>query len=244
MRNIIVTGASRGIGLAIANRLAMGGDRVIAIARSQTEELAQLKEKTHELGCGAVHFAPFDLGDIDDIPALVRSFRKEFGELDGLVNNAGIGTSGLLATMHNSQIEKLFRLNVFSPVVMTKYVVRSMMTRNSGRVVNIASVIAFQGYSGLSVYGATKAAAVGFTRSLAREVGGLGITVNAVAPGFMSTEMTRELDEGQRATVARRSALRRLADPGDVADAVEFLLSEKARNITGTVLTVDAGSLS
>jgi 3-oxoacyl-[acyl-carrier protein] reductase len=244
MRNIIVTGASRGIGLAIASRLARGGDRVIAIARSQTDELAQLKETTHSLGRGAVHFAPFDLGDIDGIPALVRNFRQDFGRLDGLVNNAGIGTSGLLATMHNAQIEKLFRLNIVSPAVMTKYVVRSMMTSKSGRVVNVASVIAFQGYSGLSIYAATKAASVGFTRSLAREVGGLGITVNAVAPGFMNTEMTKKFGADQRATVARRSALRRLADPEDVADAVEFLLSDKARNITGTVLTVDAGSLA
>src|SRR5208282_5135710 len=143
-----------------------------------------------------------------------------------------------------AQIQQLCHLNIVSPAVLTKHVVRSMMLRKSGRIVNIASVIAFNGYSGLSVYGATKAAAIGFTRSLAREVGLFGITVNAVAPGFMETEMTKGLDAEGRDKVVRRSALRRLADPDDVADTVEFLMSDKARNITGTVVTVDAGNLA
>jgi 3-oxoacyl-[acyl-carrier protein] reductase len=121
-------------------------------------------------------------------------------------------------------------------------VVRSMMIERAGRIVNIASVVSSTGYSGLSAYAATKASLVGFTRSLAREVGPLGITVNAIAPGFVDTEMTQELDQEERDRIVRRSALRRLAAPGDVAGAVEFLLSEKARNITGTTLTVDAGN--
>ena len=116
-----------------------------------------------------------------------------------------------------------------------------MMAGRGGRIVNVASIVSFTGYSGLSVYGATKAAMVGFTRSLAREVGPLDITVNAVAPGFVDTEMTAGLGEQQREQIMRRSALRRLAGVSDIADAVEFLLSDKARNITGTVLTVDAG---
>ena len=168
--------------------------------------------------------------------------RKEFGPIYGLVNNAALGTDGVLATMHNSQIEQLVRLNTLSPIVLTKYVVRSMMAEGGGRIVNIASIVGFTGYSGLSVYGATKASMIGFTRSLAREVGRLGITVNAVAPGFIDTEMTQGLDGEQREQVARRSALRRLAEVDDVAEAVEFLLGDKAQNITGTVLTVDAGS--
>jgi 3-oxoacyl-[acyl-carrier protein] reductase len=117
-----------------------------------------------------------------------------------------------------------------------------MMAQGSGRIVNITSVVASTGYSGLSAYSATKASLIGFTRSLAREVGKLGITVNAVAPGFIDTEMTHSLTDGERAKIARRSALQRLADIDDVANAVAFLISDKARNITGTVLTVDAGN--
>ena len=189
-----------------------------------------------------MHFRPFDLGNLSEIPDLVRGVRNEFGAIYGLVNNAGLGTSGLLATMPNAQIERVVRLNTVAPLILTKYVVRSMMVDGVGRIVNIASIVGTTGYNGLSVYGATKASIVGFTRSLAREVGPLGITVNAVAPGFMDTEMTRDLGERQREQVVRRSALRRLADVDDVANAVEFLLGDKAKNITGTVLTVDAGS--
>ena len=134
------------------------------------------------------------------------------------------------------------RLNTVSAIIMTKYAVRSMMATGGGRIVNVASITGFTGYSGLSVYAATKASIIGFTRSLAREVGPLGINVNAVAPGFLDTEMTGSLNVEQRDQIARRSALHRLAEVDDVADAVEFLLSDKAKNITGTVLTVDAGN--
>ena len=126
--------------------------------------------------------------------------------------------------------------------MLTKYVVRSMMSEGAGRIVNVASIIGSTGYSGLSVYAATKASMIGFTRSLAREVGRLGINVNAVAPGFIDTDMTHGLAGEQRQKVVRRSALRRLAEVEDVANAVEYLLSDKARNVSGTVLTVDAGA--
>ena len=244
MRNILITGASRGVGLAMARRFATNGDRVIAIARHETDEIAQLQRELEALGKGELHFKCFDLSDIEAIPELVRKLSQAYGPIDGLVNNAASGASGLLANMNNVQIEKLCRLNIVSPVVLTKYVARGMMTRKSGRIVNIASVIAFSGVSGLSVYGATKSATIGFTRSLAREVGSLGITVNAVAPGFMETEMTKDLADDDRHKVVRRSALGRLVEPNDVADAVEFLMSDKARNITGTVVTVDAGNLA
>jgi 3-oxoacyl-[acyl-carrier protein] reductase len=144
--------------------------------------------------------------------------------------------------MHDSQIAQLVRLNTLSPMVLTKYVVRSMMADRGGQVVNIASIVGFTGYKGLSAYGATKASLIGFTRSLAREVGPMGIKVNAVAPGFVDTDMTSGLKEEERQRIARRSALRRLADIEDIANAVEFLLSDRAKNITGTVITVDAGN--
>ena len=127
-------------------------------------------------------------------------------------------------------------------MVLTKYVVRAMMADGGGRIVNISSVTASNGYSGLSVYAATKASLLGFTRSLAREVGRMGVTVNAVAPGFVETDMTQGMTAEQRETIARRSALKRLVDVDDVANAVEFLLDDRSKNITGTVLTVDAGN--
>jgi 3-oxoacyl-[acyl-carrier protein] reductase len=242
MRNVIVTGGSRGLGLGIVLKLAAEGYAVIAVARKQTNELASAMADTGRANTGSVRFVPFDLGQIDGIPELVRSLRKEFGPIYGLVNNAAIGFDGTLAIMHNSQIEQLVRMNTLSPIVLTKYVVRSMMAEGEGRIVNVASIIGFTGYSGLSVYGATKASMIGFTRSLAREVGRRGINVNAVAPGFLETKMTEGLDDEQRQQIARRSALRRLPAIEDVANAVEFLIGNKSSSITGTVLTVDAGS--
>jgi 3-oxoacyl-[acyl-carrier protein] reductase len=191
---------------------------------------------------GALHFRPFDLSEVDAIQPFVKSMRDEFGAIYGLINNAGIGTEGLLATMHNTEIEALLRVNVLSPMVLTKYVVRHMMADGAGRIVNMSSVIATTGYNGLSVYGATKAAATGFTRSLAREVGKVGITVNAIAPGFIETELTGSLSDDQRKRIAGRSALRRLPGADDVARMVEYLLGEGGRNVTGTVFTIDAGN--
>src|SRR5208283_690956 len=126
----------------------------------------------------------------------------------------------VLAIMRNSDIEQLVRLNTLSPIILTKYVVRSMIADGGGRIVNVASIVGFTGYNGLSVYGATKASMLGFTRSLAREVGRMGVNVNAVAPGFLDTDMTQGLDETQRAQIARRSALRKLPALEDVAEAV------------------------
>jgi 3-oxoacyl-[acyl-carrier protein] reductase len=239
MRNVLVTGGSRGIGLAIARRLTASGYHVTAVARRESDDL---RRAVHEVGGDRLRFKPFDLSEIDAIPAFVKTLRDEFGAIYGLVNNAGTSTEGLLATMRNSDIEAQIRLNVLSPAILTKYVVRHMMADGAGRIVNISSIIASTGYNGLSVYGATKAAATGLTRSLAREVGKLGITVNAIAPGFIHTELTKGLSEEDRQRIASRSALRRLPEARDVAAMVEFLLGEGGRNITGTVLTVDAGN--
>jgi 3-oxoacyl-[acyl-carrier protein] reductase len=241
-KTVIVTGGSRGLGLAIALKLESAGYNVVAIARHESEQLKCAARRESKERAGSLHFKAFDLEHTADIPALIKQLRKEFGPIGGLVNNAALGTSGILATMHDSRIDRLVRLNTVSAIIMTKYAVRSMMSSGGGRIVNVASITGFTGYSGLSVYGATKASIIGFTRSLAREVGPLGINVNAVAPGFLDTEMTGSLNADQRDQIARRSALHRLPEVDDVADAVEFLLSDKARNITGTVLTVDAGN--
>lgn len=241
-KTIVVTGGSRGLGLAIATRLASAGCQVVAIARHESDQLKCAMHRNNPRQESSLVFRPFDLEDTSAIPGLIKELRKELGPIDGLVNNAALGASGVLATMHDSQIGRLVRLNTVSTMLMTKYVVRSMMAAGGGRVVNVASIAGFTGYSGLSVYSATKASIIGFTKSLAREVGPLGINVNAVAPGFLDTEMTDSLSGDHREQIARRSALHRLAAVDDVANAVEFLLSDKARNITGTVITVDAGN--
>ena len=242
MRNVVVTGGSRGLGLGIARRLVEAGYRAIAVARKETPVLASAMEHAERERPGSFAFVPFDLAEIDDLSRLVKRLRNDYGPIYGLVNNAAVGFDGALAIMRTAQIEQLVRLNTLSPIVLTKYVVRAMMADGGGRIVNVASIIGFTGYSGLSVYGATKASMLGFTRSLAREVGRMGVNVNAVAPGFVETDMTQGLDEARREQIARRSALRRLPDVDDVANAVEFLLGDKAKSITGTVLTVDAGN--
>jgi 3-oxoacyl-[acyl-carrier protein] reductase len=168
--------------------------------------------------------------------------RKDFGPLYGLINNAGLGTSGMLSNMLDRDVQRLVQLNTVSPILLSKYAVRSMMLQREGRIINIASIVAATGYSGLSVYSATKASLIGFTRSLAREVGQFGVTVNALAPGFVDTEMTHELTDAQREKIARRSALHRMPEPIDVARSAAYLLSEGGRNITGTVITIDAGN--
>ncbi|HUE66021.1 MAG TPA: SDR family NAD(P)-dependent oxidoreductase [Rhizomicrobium sp.] len=239
MRNVLVSGGTRGLGLAVARRLAKDGFAVYAIGRKESPalEAAIAKEPA-----GRLNFVPFDLLNIDVIPGLIRELKAEHGSFHGLVNNAALGTGGLLSSMHDSEIEKLVRLNTLSPIILTKYVIRAMMAAGGSRIVNISSVAGLTGYTGLSAYSATKASMLGFTRALAREAGPLGITVNAVAPGFMETGMTEEMDEAGREKIAGRSALKRLADVEDVANAVSFLMSDAARNITGTVITVDAGN--
>jgi 3-oxoacyl-[acyl-carrier protein] reductase len=237
-RAVVVTGGSRGLGLAMTATLARAGFDVVAIARKRSAELAALEGEQ----AGRIRFVAWDLGETGSLGELSRKVRELHGGIWGLVNNAGIGTAGVLSTLPDGKIEDLVRLNVLSPITLTKYLARPMMTAGCGRIVNIASIVADTGYSGLSAYGATKAALIGFTRSLARELGSLGITVNAVAPGFVPTDMTHGLDKTQRERVARRSALGRLAHVQDVANAVEFLMGDKAASITGTVLTVDAGN--
>jgi 3-oxoacyl-[acyl-carrier protein] reductase len=249
MRNVVVTGGSRGIGLAIARKLAASGYCVIAVARKRTDELdaaiaraAQADGAETGKGGGAIQFAPFDLGNIDGIQRFVAGLRKSHGPIYGLVNNAAVGAAGTLALMSNAKLAELVHINTLAPMVLTKYVVRGMMADGGGRIVNVASIVAFTGYSGLAVYSATKASIVGFTRALAREVGRMGVNVNAVAPGFLETDMTAGMTDEHRAKVARRSALPRPPTVEDVSDAVAFLMGDGAGSITGTVLTVDAGS--
>lgn len=243
-RNVIVTGGSRGLGLGIVRKLLDRGFHVIAVARSKSDALRELEQEAHSGAEQTLRFAACDLGNLEQIPALIKRIRDDAGPIFGLVNNAGISAEGVLATMPDADIERLVRVNTLSPILLTKYVVRSMMADGGGSIVQVASIAASTGFSGLAAYSATKAALVGFTHSLAREVGRIGIRVNAVAPGFVATDMTQSMTEEARKSIERRSALKRMAEVEDIADGVEFLLSERAKNITGTVLTIDAGGTS
>src|SRR3546814_45054 len=203
-----------------------------------TQPLRMLLEQYPE----TLAFHPFDMADVDGIHGLVKAITGAHGQIYGLVNNAAIGLDGVLGTMHNSDIERALRINTLAPIVLTKYVSRSMMLNRRGRVINISSIIATTGFSGLAAYAASKAALEGFTRSLARELGRMNITVNAVAPGYMQTDMTLGLEGEKLQSIMRRSPLRRLATPEDVEGAVAYLLGPDSAAVTGTILTVDAGS--
>lgn len=237
MKNIVmVTGASRGLGLAISSRLAANGYKVLAIARSESPELKTL------CASGSVFFERFDLANTDKIHAWIGELTERHGRIYGLVNNAAIGADGVLATMHERDIAHSLRVNLQSPIVLTKYVSRSMLLGGAGRIINISSIIGSTGFSGLSVYAATKAGLIGFTKSLSRELGKVGITVNCVAPGYMDTDMTKGIAPDKLLAIKRRSPLGKLATVESVADSVSFLLGSGGDMINGTTLTVDAGS--
>jgi 3-oxoacyl-[acyl-carrier protein] reductase len=234
---VIITGASKGLGLAISQQAAANGYAVIAIARQLSEPLRALQQAYPQL----VNFHAADLADLDKIPELCKQLIKQYGRPYALINNAAAAHDGVLATMPNSAIEHLMRLNIQAPILLSKYLMRSMLLNRKGRIINISSIIAKTGFNGLSVYAASKAALEGFSKSLAREVGKAGITVNCVAPGYMQTDMTSSLQGEKLESVKRRSPLGKLATVDDAAFMVMYLLSSQASAITGTVMTVDAG---
>lgn len=235
---IVVTGSSKGLGLAVCKRLLNENYKVVGIARSKSEEFKQLEEEFKE----KLFYVKYDFNNIKDIHDLVKSIKKEYGHIYGLINNAAVGHDGVLGTMHESQISELIRVNIEAPILFTKYASRSMLMKLRGRVINIGSIIGSTGFNGLSVYGATKSAMQGFTKSLARELGKANITVNTIAPGYMQTAMTAGLQGEKLESIKRRSPLGHLATVDDVAGTVVYLLSSDAKNVTGTTITVDAGS--
>lgn len=237
-KTVVVTGAASGLGLAISELLVQEGYRIVGIGRREREGFLELKNKHRE----DMDFLVYDLSDTSGIRHLAKQIVTAHGPIYGLVNNAALGHDGVLATMHETQISEAIRVNVEAPILLTKYLSRSMLMQRHGRIVNVSSIIAETGFNGLSVYGATKSSMIGFTKSLARELGKAGITVNALAPGFMHTDMTSGLDEKFLESIVRRSPMRALANVKDAAFAVKFLLSDEAKMITGTTLTVDAGS--
>jgi 3-oxoacyl-[acyl-carrier protein] reductase len=233
---VMVTGARRGLGLAISQRLAADGYKVLAVARSDSTELNALCEDE------SVIFEPFDLAETNKIHTWIVDLTKKHGRIYGLVNNAAIGADGVLATMHEHDVAQSLLVNLQSPIVLTKYVSRSMLLGGAGRIINISSIIGSTGFSGLSVYAATKAGLIGFTKSLSRELGKANITVNCVSPGYLDTDMTRGIAPAKLETIKRRSPSGKLASVESVAASVSFLLGEDGKMINGTTITVDAGS--
>ena len=237
-KTVVMTGVSRGLGLAVARRLAADpGYRLIGLSRSRTPDFAALEEAAPD----RVHHRVFDVAEIDAIPALIREITETHGPIYGLVNNAAIATDGVLATMHATDIARVLRINLEAPLTFCKYASRSMLAAHEGRIVSISSIIASTGFNGLAVYGASKAGLEGMTRSLSRELGKKGITVNCVAPGYMETEMTAGLNDRQFEQIRRRAPLG-LARPEDTAGAVMYLLGPDGARTSGTVITVDGGS--
>ncbi|MDX1695603.1 MAG: SDR family oxidoreductase [Ketobacteraceae bacterium] len=236
-RVVLVTGGNRGLGFAIVQSLVEAGYSVIAAARSCTPELEQfMAENSH------VDYEPLDLADRRALHQWSKSFVEKHGAPYALINNAAIAHDGVLGTMHESQIEEVIAVNVTATLLLTKYISRSMLRNRIGRIVNVSSIIASTGFNGLSVYAASKAALNGFTKSLSRELGKINITVNAVAPGYMETNMSAGINDTQLDQIRRRSALKRLAKTSEVASTVKYLLSDEAGAITGTILTIDAGN--
>ena len=236
-RIALVTGASRGIGQAIAKRLANEGYVVIGTATSE-KGAAAVNDYLQELGgAGRV----LNVQDTEQINQLFDSIEKEFGNVQVLVNNAGITQDGLLMRMDDNAWERVLDVNLTSVFRTSKRAIKGMMKARQGRIINITSVVAAMGNAGQTNYTASKAGIEGFTRSLAREIGSRQITVNCVAPGFIDTDMTSELDEALIQSMLNAVPLARLGKPEDIAAAVNFLASEEAGYITGTVLDVNGG---
>ena len=233
----LVTGASRGIGAAIADTLAAQGAKVIGTATSESGAAAIGERLAPHGGAGRV----LDVADGAQVEALIETIGKEFGAIGILVNNAGITRDNLLMRMKEEDWQAILNTNLSSIFRTSKAVMRGMMKARKGRIINIASVIGLTGNAGQANYAAAKAGIIGFSKSLAKEIGSRGVTVNVVAPGFIDTDMTRSLPEDARNALLGQIALGRLGEAQDIANAVAFLAGPQASYITGETLHVNGG---
>ena len=234
----LITGAGRGIGKNIALKLAVSGANTILVDMSP--EMDDVRKEIEGMNRKCLTFQ-VDVTDLEAIYAMVNNIIEELGEIHILVNNAGITQDNLFMRMKPEQWSKVIDVNLNGVFNVTKAVIRSMMKQRYGKIINISSVVGFSGNPGQVNYSSTKSALVGFTKSLAREVGTRGVTVNAVAPGFIDTAMTQALNESQQEAILQQIPLGRMGDAGDIANAVAFLASKEASYITGTVLHVNGG---
>ncbi|HGF5096805.1 TPA: 3-oxoacyl-ACP reductase FabG [Vibrio parahaemolyticus] len=232
----LVTGASRGIGRAIAELLVESGATVIGTATSESGAAA-ISEYLGENGKGLA----LNVTDVESIEATLKTINDEFGAIDILVNNAGITRDNLLMRMKDDEWNDIINTNLTPIYRMSKAVLRGMMKKRAGRIINVGSVVGTMGNAGQTNYAAAKAGVIGFTKSMAREVASRGVTVNTVAPGFIETDMTKALNDDQRAATLANVPAGRLGDPREIASAVVFLASPEAAYITGETLHVNGG---
>jgi len=242
MRHVIVTGGSRGIGAVIVEGLLKEGYRVSTCSRSRTEFIEGLARRAEY--SGRFSWAACQVGEADEVDRFVQDTMKWAGAdgLWGLVNNAGVARAGILATFPNVESERILKVNLLGAIQMARAVSQHMLrSPEGGRIINISSIIGTRGYNGLAAYTASKAGMDGLTRGLARELGRRLITVNSVAPGYVSTEMSSTLGAGQLAQIVNRTPLGRPAKEEDIYHVVRFLLSEEAAFVTGQTILVDGG---
>ena len=234
----LITGAGRGIGKTIAVKLAESGlDIAIADMNPVSDEVLR---EIEEYGTKCLAFQ-LDVTDVESVDSVVKKIIDETGGIHILVNNAGITQDNLFMRMKPEQWSQVIDVNLNGVFHVTKAVIRTMVKQHSGRIINISSVVGFSGNPGQVNYSSTKSGLIGFTKSLSREVGTRGITVNAVAPGFINTAMTQALNESQQQAILSQIPLGRMGEAEDIANAVAFLASEEASYITGTVLHVNGG---
>jgi 3-oxoacyl-[acyl-carrier protein] reductase len=238
-RIAVVTGASRGIGKAIALSQAAQGRHVVLLSRSEGP-LSEVRSEIESAG-GCATVAPVDVSDAEALQSVIEGVIEEFGRLDVLVNNAGVTKDGLALRMSTDDFDCVLKTNLTSAFVAIRSAARAMMKNRFGRIVNISSTSGVVGNAGQANYAASKAGLVGLTRSIARELGGKGITANVIAPGFVLTDMTANLGETIRSQVLASMAIKRLGSPEDIAQAVAYVASDDAGYLTGQVICVDGG---
>ena len=238
----MITGATRGIGKQIALTLANEGYNIVLNYRTENDELKQLKNEieSKNVKCLAVQG---DVTNFEDCKQMIESAIKKFGKVDVLVNNAGITKDMLLARMKEEDFKQVIDVNLVGTFNMTKNVISYMMKARNGRIINISSVVGIAGNAGQTNYSASKAGIIGFTKSLAKEVASRNILVNAVAPGFIETNMTDVLKQEVKDEIAKNIPLKRMGTPQDIANVVKFLASEDSSYITGQVISVDGGMI-